>query len=95
MNKTWISIFIWSILLALFLVTVFFGGLTLYALFTYHSYDIGGVYSITVHKKNPSFDLTVSSGFLCVFLITVLFFILVFSLAQLLRTRRNDSKAGS
>ncbi|USK36459.1 hypothetical protein LIT25_27230 (plasmid) [Bacillus sp. F19] len=76
-----------AVIVSLILMAIFFTVITLYSLFTFQSFSLGDFYKLEITKEPASFDLEASEGMLYLFGITTLFFILLFSISQIIKSR--------
>jgi hypothetical protein len=80
-----------AVIVSLILITIFFTTITLYSLFTFQSFSLGDFYKLEVVKEPASFNLEASEGMLYLFGVTTLFFILLFSISQMIKSKKEHA----
>ncbi|MFY0758832.1 hypothetical protein AB1K32_08135 [Metabacillus dongyingensis] len=85
--KMYTKVLFSAVIVSLILMAIFFTVITLYSLFTFQSFSLGDFYKLEITKEPASFNLEASEGMLYLFGITTLFFILLFSISQMIKSR--------
>ncbi len=81
-----------AVMVSLIIITIFFTSITLYSLFTFQSFSIGDFYRLEITKDPASFNLEASEGMLYLLVITIMFFLLLFSIFQMMKSKLLNSK---
>lgn len=87
----YIKLLLVSVFIAVTLVILGFGGLTLYSLFTFQSIELGQFYQLQVEQDPASFSLELSPGILYIIGITALVILIMSSLGLIIRNANQQS----
>ncbi|UAL54376.1 MULTISPECIES: hypothetical protein [Metabacillus] len=85
--KMYTKVLFSAVIVSLILMAIFFTVITLYSLFTFQSFSLGDFYKLEITKEPASFNLEASEGMIYLFGITTLFFIILFSISQMIKSR--------